>query len=215
MKKKIKSYLAFSAGLNRAVFLIGEVLLAILAVSLPLGTENYAVVACVAAEILLGGEVLADFWMFGGIASKDSGLPEYLKTSPNGMQLLKNAVIVNLVRQLVVTLLVSAVVRGICYNKKGEAYWDKEEILIGLAVALLAYLYMVLGTMAGRFFATWNMQMMVAMAAAILMGFSTYICRSGNMVALLVLAVLAALASVASMRIIIRKGEESYYDKAD
>ena len=99
--KIVKGYLVFTSTVYRIV-MFGILPLGIIAVDI-LGAlfmgDDVNVLFAVMPFLLLMAEIVADTWMFGGIQGKDAAKIDFLKTSPKGMCLLRNALAMDLVRR--------------------------------------------------------------------------------------------------------------------
>lgn len=101
MVKIIKGYLVFTSLFYRIV-MFGILSLALIAMdilsALFMGDDVRIVFVAIPFLILMV-EIVADTWMFGGIQGKDAAKIDFLKTSPKGMGLLRNALVMDLVRR--------------------------------------------------------------------------------------------------------------------
>lgn len=112
MNKGGKSYLVFTSWGYRiwGLLVIPALLLAV----------TYFIFADIAAisshglytggSLVLFYEIFSDYWLFGGICSRQ---PEYLKTSLQGMPVLRGALIGDLIRRFLYVMVFAAV----CYGK--------------------------------------------------------------------------------------------------
>lgn len=102
MVKKIKGYLVFTSLFYRIV-MFGVLPVALIAMdilsALFMG-DGVRVVFVAIPFLILMVEIVVDTWLFGGIQGKDAEKIDFLKTSPKGMGLLRNALVMDLVRRL-------------------------------------------------------------------------------------------------------------------
>lgn len=211
MKKRIKSYLAFtSKPYQWVLFLLVPAVL--IGLQMFLGRELIYVLMGMTG--MLYAEALADHFAFGGIATKDMGMPEYMKASDHGREVLKMALAGNMIRQLAESAAVLGISLGIFFVRT-DAVVTREVCLQCVAVLILSYLIMILMTTAARFFDAIYANLLVAMlgVAAFAAGLLPAMAAPGIMAVLL--GLLSVAAGVISIRIIAKRVEESYYDRID
>lgn len=108
MKKKIKSYLVFTSFWYRiCVFFLMPAALAGIGACAGSRFGQFGVLG--AAMLLTIGEVLSDYWLFPGLMAKESEGLTVLRTSGMGMELLRHALVLDLLRKLLTALVVLAV----------------------------------------------------------------------------------------------------------
>lgn len=227
MKRCVKSYLVFTSLLYRIVMFV---IIPIIMIGLLLWFEVAYEVAY--GEASLSGshekavyiivmiflpmvEIISDNWLFGGIQSKDVEKLDYMKTSGAGMQVIRSALSMDLLRKLL-----SAV--GIT----GILYWITMLIIRGydlsfagvrilLCAVLVSYFCSALGTMLARYGSTVYTNMMIAsvfwffvmlcMALVYALEFDNICC--------LLFAILDVSVSILAVKAAMKKMEGSYYDK--
>lgn len=101
MVKIIKGYLVFTSLVYRIV-MFGILPFAFIAMdicgALLMGDHMRVLFAAIPFLVLMV-EIVADTWMFGGIQGNDAEKIDFLKTSPKGMGMLRNALVMDLVRR--------------------------------------------------------------------------------------------------------------------
>lgn len=101
MVKIIKGYLVFTSLFYR-IIMFGILPVAFIALDICAAAfkgRNVQVLLIIMHLLIVMVEVLADTWVFGGIQGKDAAKIDFLKTSPKGMGLLRNALVMDLVRR--------------------------------------------------------------------------------------------------------------------
>lgn len=179
MGKKIKSYLAFTSPLYRiAVYLL--VPAGIVGIGLWAGGTFGEMGVMFATVLLPTAEILSDGWFLGGIQTKDAVKLDYLRTSGQGMKMLRSALIVDLIRKFFTAL--GAIL--VCYLiLRAGREWDEIDIvfsrvrvgMIGmnaweegpilLYFVLISYLTSVLGTFLSRYSGTLWLSMIIGYGA--------------------------------------------------
>lgn len=208
MRKQIKCYLAFAPKAYRW-FLFLLVPLLVICLQLFLGKEWLLL------EIggLLWIEIIADYFIFGGIAAANVGMPEYLKASAGGIVLVRRALVGNMLRQLAESIAVPGITMGLFFCK-GEALSAKE-ILVYAGMVCWSYLLLLVSNTVGRFFESIQVNLLLGMGAACfyVLGFLLIVQMPWGM---LVLSVLLAIAvGIRGIRLLQMRLERSYYDRVD
>ena len=215
MRWKIKSYLVFTSFRYRIwVFGILPVLLIGLQF-LPIG--EWATLRNIATVmVLIMIEAVSDYWYLGGIQEKDVEKIDYLKTSPKGMDVMRNALRFDLVRRL----LAAAVVLGVSELAGGGG---RERNLLGgagiwLLLTLICYTLSVAATLTARFnsylwinYLTGYVGMIIALIFYFIL--CVWTAREVMIILTVVFLALAVGISFLAVRIAMKKVEESYYDK--
>lgn len=99
MKRKIKSYLAFTSVPYRLVgLLLIPCLLLALCLGMLYGKNSSGYPQLVAFAYMVAYEILADHWMLGGCLSDGGRGLTYFRTSRRGAEIVKNAVTVDLAK---------------------------------------------------------------------------------------------------------------------
>lgn len=219
MRRICKSYLVFTGFGYRLVlfWLVPLLLLGIQAAAVFLGGNLSIILPLVMAGI----ETMADSWFLGGIQSKDAAKMDFLKTSAEGMRVLKTALIMDFLRRFVSMAVVLLLCCGIARLGGGKAsaippVWKYTFLLFPL---LFGYTFSVLATLVGRFSGFFWINMLLAYPIPILGAISMYLIQSESvfmdMAALfdIALAALGILLVVLAVRTAMKKVEESYYDR--
>lgn len=217
--KIIKKYLVFTSVLYRIVMFgilpAGLVVLYVIAM-LFMGEDMKYTLILMPFPVILA-EIVADTWMFGGIQAKDAAKIDFLKTSPRGMGLLRNALAMDLVRRLV---FLSAVMAACALGNIAlgvELFGGDAVKGLGVILSLIlsAYSVSVLCTVFTRFGTMFWQNIVAAYVGMILESFCV-----GFLVTLdypfawaLLYAVLAAGASFLSVKIVMAKIRGGYYDQ--
>ena len=217
--KLIKEYLAFTSFVYRSVmFGIMPLVCIVGYICVGVFNHNYAGVLFSAMPVMvLVAEIVADTWLFGGIQGKDAAKIDYLKTSPKGMGMLRNALAMDLVRRVLFLLLVMTVCALANIDLGVDMYggdWARR-LAITLSLILSSYMVSVLCILFARFGAMlWQ-----NMLAAYLGIFLESVCI-GAVIAFdhpfawaFLYAVLAAGASVLAVKTAMKKVRGGYYDK--
>lgn len=221
MVKKIKGYLLFTSlvyriimfGILPLVFGGGYIAATVVIKDVP----ALLTIILLIPTLLLLIEIFADNWMFGGIQERDGAKMDFLKTSPEGMKLLENALVLDLVRRLVTLSMIMAV----CFLANmamgiemfgGDAV-KEAGVLAGLALA--SYTLSVLGTLITRFFSWfWGNCLVGNVAMYVNMFCCGGLLRTEKLIALnCVFALLAAGATVLAVKAAMGRVKGGYYDK--
>lgn len=225
MKKGIKSYLVFTSGICRLllfvaapVLLIGfNVMLALNAHRLVSAEEIYLfadLMVFLTAAFLMAADIMLDNWVFGGIAAKGSGSWEYMKASPKGIQLMRAALRTDLIRKFAesaVVVFLSRAAWTVAGNLGG--LWNLRGIVMILAMTACQYLFTVVILLVIRHFDSWVINMAAVWIVSWVMSPMFILIRQSRYVMLAVLTVLSVAVSVFSLWKIMRRVEESFYDK--
>ncbi len=227
MGKKIKSYLAFTSPLYRiAVYLL--VPAGMVGIGLWAGGTFGEMGVMFTAVLLPAAEILSDGWFLGGIQNKDAVKLNYLKTSGQGMKMLRTALIVDLIRKFFTAL--GTILVCYLFLRAGRA-WDEIDIsfsrvgMIGtsaweegavlLYFVLFSYLTSVLGTFFSRYSGTLWMSMVIGYGAMqfaslcmLLLIFLNYIVVIDVFFCMISLGV-----SVLAVRVAMKKAEGGSYDQ--
>lgn len=164
MRRICKSYLVFTGfGYRLVVFgLIPLLLLGIQAFMVFRGTDGSIPLVLELACM----EVMADSWFLGGIQSREAEKMDFLKTSAKGMQVLKTALGMDLLRRFVslagMLLLCGAMAR---LGGRGAAVTSFWKFVFPL---LLGYVLSILATWAGRFSSLFWINVLLANVVLIL-----------------------------------------------
>ncbi len=153
-----------------------------------------------AATVIIVVECLADFFVFAGYARKESGRNEYLKTSVKYTQLLKKAILSDIVRRILSTLLIISVTAAV--------------LKVQLRLTISAYFFITVALFSLRFFdffAAYNFITIIVVMLYI--SFNVFILdKSILTIASIVLIILSLLLILLHIRILFRVVKEEYYD---
>lgn len=218
MRRICRSYLVFT-GFGYRLVMFGLVPLFLL------GIQTAAVflgwnLSIILPLMMAGIETMADSWFLGGIQSKDAEKMDFLKTSAEGMRVMKTALIMDFLRRFVSMTVVFLLCCGIARLGGGKASAIPHAWIIALLMfpLLFGYTFSVLATLVGRFSGFFWINMLLAYPIPILGGVSMYLILSDpvymNMAALfdIALAALGSLLVVVAVRTAMKKVEGSYYD---
>ncbi|MCI9230332.1 MAG: hypothetical protein HFH96_04340 [Lachnospiraceae bacterium] len=221
----MKSYLVFTSAWYRlAVFLLMPIAL----IGLGLWVERMlwggrgATGVIVAAVLLPMVEIVSDNWLFGGIQTKDSMRLEYLKTSGRGMDILRAALWMDLLRKFLAALGIMALCRLAgtwMAMAEGTDYgfdimdWGLEAGIL-LYFTLLSYFVSTLGTFLSRFGDMLWMNLLVGYGAVFVMLFGLALLNLADIIFIIdiICAVFGILISAVTVRAATKRVERSYYD---
>lgn len=228
MKRILKSYLVFAPLIYRIVMFIIMPIAVVAAVlcsggafgrvGIPELMNFPGTTVCIFVMMILPlVEIISDNWLFGGIQSKETEKLDCLKTSGIGMQVLRNALSIDLLRKF----LSATVITGVSY---GILYWRLVPDLIGILIEndwklllyaiLVSYFFSVLGTVLSRYGSMVWLNVMVAYFVEIIISLCVYNALMTHAVVYCVLsAILDVAVSILAVRIVMKKVEGSYYDK--
>ncbi len=208
--KRIKNYLVFTSLLYR---ILTFVLLPIVTVGLYYLLRKMIpqVGLVIVMSMVVMAEIILDIWLFGGIQVKGTQMLEYLKTSGRGRMVLRDALVIDLIRRFITI----AGIMGVCYLLEGLEWNNLQVVAIRIYSILIAYTLMVAGVLIARYEGIAWVNIVLSYAAVflaamsfLLPGLSQYI-----MVYDLVVGVLAVLVSILTVKAAMKKVEGSYYDR--
>ncbi len=215
MIRKVRSYMVFATFWYKMImFLIVPVAL------LGLQTAFTAVFRGTGMPVILiflvMVETVGDTWFLGGIQEKGSENMDYLKTSPKGMEVLRSALTVDLVRHFLTAVVIYGLSELISRGM-GETGAGMRGVLLAV---LLTYDISVLGIFLARFASLMWLNLLCGYIGSIA-GLVVFL--AGTMMESLpaavaapvyaALAILGAGLSVLAVKIPMLKMEGSYYDK--
>lgn len=213
MGRIFKSYLVFTGFVYRLVvfWLVPLLLLGIQAAAVFLGRNLSVILPLVMASI----ETMADSWFLGGIQSKDAAKMDFLKTSAEGMRIMKTALIMDFLRRFVSMTAVFLLCCGIARLGGGKAPAIPSVYKNALLVfpLLFGYAFSVLATLVGRFSSFFWINILLAYPIPILGAVCMYLIRLNpvymNMAALcdIALAAFGILFVVLAVRTAMKKVE--------
>ncbi len=216
MKDRVRSYLVFATRGYKIVMLI-VLPIFLLAVDFIAAVVFRGSAMPAYIMLLIMAEVMSDNWYLGGIQEKNSQKIDYLKTSARGRQIMKSALIMDLVRRLVFLVVIAGVswLFTIIFTA-GEGVRAKPGLWEVLLVALLVYTLSLLGIFLCRFFSYLWVNLLAAYVGAIV-GVVIFLIAAGGFLPVLlmdaVLGILGAGLSVLAVKTAMLKVEGSYYDK--
>lgn len=202
MKKKIKSYLVFTSTGYR-IWGLGVIPALLFAATCFIFSN---IVRVNSMGLYIGGyfilfyEILSDYWLFGGICSRQT---EYLKTSLQGVSVLRGALIGDLLRRFVYIMVFAAV----CYGKSHKL----EAFCVGLLIYLIA-----VGTInITRYMPGVIQHMMVTFLATVFFSVYDGVTHGmhGDTLELIILIVSAIAVSIFTVWHVLWRMKRSYYEK--
>jgi hypothetical protein len=208
MGKMIKTYRVFTKPLYRVLMLL-VVPLALVALGVLLGEAIAAV-----AYIMI--DVIADYWVFGGICSKYSEKLDYIKSSQRGDEFLKKGMRLDRARSFLELAVIFAMTAAIRVAA-GTPYGFSDGFLMDATAALTAYTTATLAYNASRYVETLQLLLVVAYAGAILglllcIGCYFLAVQVPILILVLLLAVAAVLVSFFTEKHMMYRLKKSYWD---
>lgn len=156
-------------------------------------------------NLFIMAELFFGYFIFGGVASKDSNKLEYLKTSVKGMPVLNRAVIVDALRRVLWIFVMQLVPLWLCNETPGAGVWAANAMVLLCVEA---------GLMIVRRTSSFNVFIVVlAIAwtvAGAFMGVGMFFRDYWWVIGLFYCAVVALI--ICSIRMVMRKARDSYYD---
>lgn len=216
MKHKIRSYLVFTSLWYKIImFAVLPVVLLGIQVLSAIVFQGTAIHLSVMLLIIV--EIMADNWFLGGIQEKGSEKIDYLKTSSRGMEIMKNVLVMDLIRRfcsmgviLGVSWLITRIFGTTYEATKLAGFW-------GLLLAIfLTYTLSVLGIFIARFTSYLWVNLLCSYVGSIAGLVILLVCTSMLIPMVLpdiALVVLGGGISVLIVKIAMLKVEGSYYDK--
>lgn len=202
MKKKIKSYLVFTSTGYR-IWGLG-VIPALLFAAAWFVFSNFSVISSMGlyfgGSMILFFEIFSDYWIFGGICSRQA---EYLKTSLEGLPVLRNALTGDLIRRFLGIMVFSM----ICYAKSHHP----EAFCAGLITYVLAVGMLNIT----RYLPGAIQQMMVACLASTFLSVYGKLTQDmhGGVTEFIILTAAAFAVSIVTVWHVLRRQKGSYYEK--
>lgn len=214
MNNKIKGYLTFM-GLFQKIILFGifPLAAAVIAYFLSPGL-NFLTILMIIYALELVMELFFDFWLFGGVLSKEGGLPEFLKTSAKGKAFFLNGIVINMIRQFL--WLVFAFILVVMIKFLFTGTWVRgDEIVNGMVLIFLCYAIITLSLIVTRCFSNFFVSYLLSNIGELIFMVGSVLCVSVKPISIPVILLLVVLAVFLTIRLISRKIVEGYYDKAD
>lgn len=168
-------------------------------------------------SFLIVTEVVSDSFLFGGIQSKDAEKMDFLKTSTRGMQFMKNALTMDLIRRFCTALgIIGAEV--VIFRVAGVNIIQGNvlrQINVVLFIVLTTYLFAVLGVVLSRSFGYLLLNAALGYAMSAFAGACWALPKENSYVVVydVVLILLCIGLSILTVRTAMKKVEGSYYDK--
>lgn len=216
MKQIGKSYLIFAAPAYRLVMFM------LMPLGL-LGLNFYVFGEPGCTMFLIMMEVVADNWFLGGIQEKNADNLEYLKTSSRGKQVIKSALILDLIRRMLTALAVFGI--GYVANRfwfyGGDAEYAQAPVGRGWFYSVwICMFFTVLGTLITRFQSNLRINLLVGYLASVVGIICWIVCYwyiqfygVPRYVFAVIFAILTAAVSVLAVKIAMARVEGGYYDK--
>ena len=212
--KLVRSYLLFTPLLYRILMLL----------IMPVAVLIFAIFFCVdailatilSAMILCCVEIIADYWVFGGICTKEFPGLEFLKSSVRGRKIFRSAVTGDCVRKLIWCLVLvagPAVMMVLFGDSEDAGIGSAMQIVASLASGLLAYSTIQLFQFIARHLINFALSMLMAYVSATagtLLAVAAVVWSPVGM--LLIGVVFSILLTVFTIWDLNRRMEGSYYD---
>lgn len=224
MRTTLKSYLVFTSFFYKLVLFLA-LPIGMMGVVFWAGVHTYEAGLMLLALLWPMAETLSDSWLFGGLQTKDTEKLDCLKASGNGRRVLRDALIMDLIRKFLSIL----IMMGICLTgigvirqiagdgavSAGIPEINSENMWIFIELISLSYFCSVLGTFLSRYGSLPWVSMMVGYGMMLLeVGCIMLAGAWGNgMIPTLLFTVLGILVSVLTVRAGISKLDQSFYDK--
>ena len=213
--KLVRSYLLFTPLLYRILMLL----------IMPVAVLIFAIFFCVdailatilSAMILCCVEIIADYWVFGGICTKEFPGLEFLKSSVRGRKIFRSAVTGDCVRKLIWSLVLvagPAVMMVLFGDSEDAGIGSAMQIVASLASGLLAYSTIQLFQFIARHLINFALSMLMAYVSATagtLLAVAAVVWSPVGM--LLIGVVFSILLTAFTIWDLNRRMEGSYYDR--
>lgn len=156
-------------------------------------------------NLLFAGEAFWGYWIFGGVAAKDTNKLEYLKTSVKGMPVLKTAIIVDTIRRVIWVTAIQWIPLFIAMEKPDESIW--------LANAMVL-LFAELGCLLERKSSSVTMLLVVIMVGTTILAplLSVTMMIAHQIWPIVLCYVLAVVVMVLNSKMVMKKARDSFYD---
>lgn len=218
VKRCVKSYLAFTSLIYKlAIFVVMPIVMVLISLGLD-GYNNWVVMLCLPVY-----EIISDNWLFGGIQSKDAEKLDYMKTSGAGMQVIRTALRMDLLRKFLsaagITVITYITLWLMRFTHLMACRFFCENWGELLYAALVSWLCSALGTVLSRYGSTVWINTMIAylMVVFILLIFIIALPRAVGYDMVLpcniIIVIFGALISIIAVKTAMKKVEGSYYDK--
>lgn len=230
MEKGMKSYIVLS---SRAYRLILFVLLPLAVIGIQMGLAmmcrylegwrgdigdivymaDHAV--AVASSFMIEAEILADNWVFGGVAAKIGVSPEYPRSSPWGKQMMQGALRIDSIRQILESALILVLGRA-CWIIAAGGFSElfAPDKLVFMAAVLFCECFVVTAALSvTRRYDNIYVNLSFAGLTYFISMWLLMLCRMYSYMMCAVMLLLYVTASVLSQRMTMKRVEESYYDQ--
>ncbi len=220
MKNRLKSYLVFTSLIYRVfMYLVMPVVL----VGIVFAVGGGVAAAVLAASILPMVESVSDNWLFGGIQTKDAEKMDFLKTSGCGMNIMRSALCMDLLRKF----LTAVIVLGICYllflctnggNGSGM-FQSEQEVDVVLQMVIYgvsaSWFFSVLGTFLARYGSAVWFNVLIGYIMTLLEAACWFLTEWSKhfVIYFFLYLALGIMVSVLAVKVAMKKVEGSYYDK--
>ena len=125
------------------------------------------------------------------------------------------ALIVDMVRQFLAGMILFAFGIAFCLCRGSVMSWESGRMAEGIAVLLFAYAVTITGITVARHFDGMAVNMMIAMAAYVILTAGSFLILGATYVMLAVSLAFAAAASIFGVWKVMKRVEEGYYDQTD
>lgn len=170
--RAMKTYLTFTSRLYRWLVLIIVPGIAIgmnLVWSIKINGLNL-IISCL---LFVGIEIFADFYLFGGLSSKDGMGMRYLQTSVKGKQMLRTAIQTDLLVKIfpvavitIISMIQLPYADSDAIVLPSSGLWSMEFTFLNIGLAAVCAIYF--GTWIGRYFNGYGMVLFISYAAILL-----------------------------------------------
>ncbi len=210
MGKRMKSYLVFTGlGYRVVMFIVIPVVLTIFgtALSILFDFPGYLLSAYMLPTI----EIMADAFVFEGIASKKIAHLEYLKTSKRGIKLMRDALQGGMIRMLISSAVLLCVNHLIYLGIAGES-WNMNSVFVLLWFCVFIYVIAMSMLVIARFFISAQVNYILGFFGVLLELLVLWFGKN-LYVSFVILVIIGIAVSVFSVKIVEKRMRESYYDK--
>ena len=217
MKNRLKSYLVFTSLIYRILMYL---VMPIVLVGIVFAAGGSVSAAVLAAVLLPMVETVSDNWLFGGIQTKDAAKMDFLKASGCGMNIMRNALCMDLFRKF----LTAVIVQGICYlmflwTGGYEMVQNMQEVDVVLRMVIygvsISWFFSVLGTFLSRYGSLLWFNVMIGYVMTLLEAACWFRrgWREHYVIYSFLYLVLGIVVSMLAVKAAMKKVEGSYYDK--
>ncbi len=213
--KLVRSYLLFTPLLYRILMLL--VLPAAMLIFTLVFCVDVILAAIMSSMILCCVEIIADYWVFGGICTKEFPGLEFLKSSVRGRKIFRFAVIGDCLRKLTWCLVLVAGLPVLMVLFDSEKYVGREpavQLTASFASALLTYATLLAFQFIARHLINFSLNMLFAYAAAVVGTLLAVAAFAWSSVGMLLIGIaLSVLLTAFTIWDLNRRMEGSYYDR--